>query len=134
MTFRVVLDANVIYPAILNEILLSLADAETFSPLWSDEILDEAARNLKKNPKFDDNKIEFRMQQMRNAFPGANISSNINLIESITCTHIKDRHVLSTAIMGNAGALVTRNTKDFPSDLFNLHDIELIHPDDFLAD
>ena len=57
MTFRVVLDANVIYPAILNEILLSLADAETFSPLWSDEILYEASRNLKKNPKFDDNKI-----------------------------------------------------------------------------
>lgn len=45
-TFRVVLDANVLFPFTLRDTLLRAADAGYFQLYWSDEILDEAQRNL----------------------------------------------------------------------------------------
>ena len=44
-----VLDANVLYPAPLRDFLLRMAEADLFSPKWSDEIQDEWIRNLLKN-------------------------------------------------------------------------------------
>lgn len=40
------LDACVLLPYQLADLLLRLADAELYEPLWSDAILDEVERNL----------------------------------------------------------------------------------------
>jgi hypothetical protein len=44
--FRVVLDANVLYPFTLRDTLLRAAAANFFQVYWSEQILDEATRNL----------------------------------------------------------------------------------------
>jgi hypothetical protein len=44
-----VLDANILYPAPLRDFLLRLAEAELFTPRWSDDIHGEWTRNLLKN-------------------------------------------------------------------------------------
>ncbi len=44
--FKVVLDANVLYPFALRDTLLRAAGAGFFQACWSAEILDEALRNL----------------------------------------------------------------------------------------
>lgn len=46
--FTVILDACVLYPAPIRDILLNLADLEVFSPKWSEIIQDEWTRNLTK--------------------------------------------------------------------------------------
>lgn len=43
-----------------------------------------------------------------------------------------DRHVLATAIAGHADCIVTFNLKDFPAEALARHDIEALHPDDFI--
>ena len=44
-----VLDANVLYPQFLRDVLLRLAAAELFSPRWSDRIHREWIRNVAKD-------------------------------------------------------------------------------------
>lgn len=41
-----VLDANVLYPPLLRDVLVGLATANLYEALWSDEILAEVERNL----------------------------------------------------------------------------------------
>jgi hypothetical protein len=42
----VILDANVLYPAPVRDLLLHLADLNLFKPKWTVEIQDEWIRNL----------------------------------------------------------------------------------------
>jgi hypothetical protein len=42
------LDANVLVPIHLTDLLLRLAEAETYRPLWSEQVLQEIERNLPK--------------------------------------------------------------------------------------
>lgn len=44
--FRVVLDACVLYPMNLRDVLLQAAAEGLYQVYWSQEILDEATRNL----------------------------------------------------------------------------------------
>jgi len=46
MSFPALLDACVLLPYQLCDLLLRLAEAEMYRPLWSAEILDEVRRNL----------------------------------------------------------------------------------------
>ncbi len=47
MPIVALLDANVLYPPYLRDLLLRLAQAGVYQPRWSAEILDEVARNVK---------------------------------------------------------------------------------------
>jgi predicted nucleic acid-binding protein len=132
MTFRVVVDTNVLAPAGLHDIVLTLASGGLFQPIWSDDILEELERTLREAFQLTDTQIQYRLTMMAKIFPEANVRSYKSLVEGIDCTHVKDRHVLAVAIASGAGAIVTDNLKDFPKDLFELHGIELLHPDDFL--
>jgi hypothetical protein len=40
------LDANVLYPFLVRDVLLSLADAGLYRPLWTDKINDEWSSHL----------------------------------------------------------------------------------------
>jgi hypothetical protein len=44
-----------------------------------------------------------------------------------------DRHVLAAAIHSRADAIVTFNLRDFPEGDLKAHNVEAIHPDDFIA-
>jgi len=44
--YTAVLDANVLYPALLRDVLLSLADADLYSAKWSVHIREEWTRSL----------------------------------------------------------------------------------------
>jgi predicted nucleic acid-binding protein len=133
MSFKVLFDANVLIPARLNDIILNFAAAEIYTPLWSEDILREVERTMVNRLEVDASKAQSRLAKMDRSFPDAKVENYRELIERIECTDLKDRHVLAAAITGGAGALVTFNLKDFPSELFELHGINLEHPDDFLA-
>jgi hypothetical protein len=77
-----VLDACVIYPAPIRDILLNLADLGLYSPKWSEIIQDEWMRNLIKNrPDLTKSKLRRTIQAMNIAFPDAEVNSFEELID-----------------------------------------------------
>lgn len=64
----VALDANVLYPPSLRDLLLTLAALDAFEPRWSDEILEEVTRNvLADNP--DISPAAFVLDRRRRSSP-----------------------------------------------------------------
>ena len=49
MKFKALLDANVLYPAPLRDVLMRLAVTDIFAARWTERIHDEWTRNLLKN-------------------------------------------------------------------------------------
>lgn len=131
MAFSVVLDTCVLYPAHLRDTLLRLAERGLYQVLWSADIIEELRRNL--TEVVDPEAVDRLLDQMATAFPDAEVTGHLSLIDGLTCDP-KDRHVLAAAVRANAGAIVTFNTTDFPDDSIEPFAIEVIHPDTFLLD
>jgi hypothetical protein len=130
---RVLLDACVLLPQQLSDLLLWLADAEMYEPLWSEEILAEVERNLIGKFGVTPEKVSRRLGRMRSAFPNALVEGYEDLIPAMT-NHPKDRHVAAAAVRGGAALIVTANLRDFPPESLSQYDIEVVHPDHFLQD
>jgi predicted nucleic acid-binding protein len=129
---RVILDVCVLVPYQLADLLLRIADAELFEPLWSDDLLAEVERNIVKLGVQPD-KAARRIAQMASAFPNATVAGFEHLMPAMS-TDPKDRHVAAAAVRGGAALIVTANTRDFPPEAMARYDIEVVHPDDFLQD
>lgn len=132
MRFPALSDTNVLYGALLNDCILTLAEHGLFRPLWSQDILTELRRNLVANGERAA-LVEKRICTMVAFFPDAMVSGHESLIDQMT-NDPKDRHVLAAAVRGGAEVLVTFNGKDFPADSTEAYDVEVVHPDDFLLD
>lgn len=133
MSFRVVLDACVLLPYQLCDVLLRLAESDMYEPLWSDDILNEVERNLVAKFAKTPAQASRRVGQMRENFPVSAVDGYRDLIPTMT-NQPKDRHVLAAAVRGGAAAIVTANLTDFRPDALRRYDIEAIHPDEFLQD
>lgn len=132
MPFEVALDTNALYHAHLRDTLLRLAERGLYRALWSAEITEELERSLIRTGISPDS-IDRLVAEMCGAFPDAEVTGHMPLVDSMTCDH-KDRHVLAAAVRSNAAAIVTFNVADFPSASTDPYDMDIIHPDAFLLD
>lgn len=133
MSFPVVLDACVLIPMPIADLLLRLATAKQFRPLWSEDILDEVERNLVRKLNKDPSRARHRVDAMRTFFPDALVENYESLVPRMT-NDPKDRHVLAAAVRAGAELIVTLNGKDFPTTSLRPYDIGVRSPDDFLLD
>ncbi len=131
--YTVLLDANVMHPAIVRGALLWFAASRLFRPLWSEAILAEWEESLRR--RFPDLAADhFRRQRAyMNSFAEALVEGYEPLIPALSLPGPKDVHVLAAAIHGRADAIVTYNLKDFPVGVAARHGIEGKHPDDFIV-
>ena len=112
--YTVILDACVLYPAPLRDVLLSLASEGLFHARWSERIQDEWGRNLlRQRPDLEQEDLQRTCALMSNAIPDCLVTGWEPFEQIITGL---DRHVLAAALRGHADAIVTFNLKDFPSD------------------
>ena len=132
--FSALLDANVLYPASIRDILLHFASEDLYKPKWTDKIHEEWIRNLLFNRQ-DLTKESLLSAQaaMDTAFPDANILQYESLITSLSLPDEDDRHILAAAIKDKVDVIVTFNTKDFPAEAVKDFDIEVQHPDNFVS-
>jgi hypothetical protein len=72
--FKVVLDANVLYPFTLRDTLLRAASEGFFQLYWSAEILDEAVRNLIASETVTPEQGARLRATMEQAFPEAEVT------------------------------------------------------------
>ena len=132
-TYTAVLDACVLYPAPLRDILLSLADAGLFHARWTLDIQDEWTRNLLNNrPDLNAEQLRATHERMIAAIPDCLITRYEPLIAGLSLPDANDCHVLAAAITGHADVIVTLNLKDFPADTLANYNLEAQHPDDFV--
>ena len=131
--FIAILDANVLYPAPVRDLLLSLADEGLFSPKWSIEINHEWVRNLVKTRPELSELLHRTIEVMNTAFPDAQVENYETLIEVLELPDPNDRHVVAAAIRCRAEVIVTNNLKDFPVSQLSQYDIEAQHPDVFIS-
>jgi predicted nucleic acid-binding protein len=133
MAFPVLLDASVLVPYPLVDLLLRLADQGVYRPLWSENILSETRRALIEKRNLPPDKADRRIKAMRDNFIDAEVTGYQELIGSMR-NHVGDRHVLAAAVRERAEVIVTANLKHFPVEAVRPYHIDVRHPDDFLLD
>lgn len=133
MHFPVFLDTCVLYPIVLTDTLLRVAEQSVFRPHWSGDVMEELQRNLAVVSQIGPDHAERRIAAMNRAFPDAMVSGYEGLVDSMEC-HPKDRHVLAAAVHSECQVVVTYNLKDFPEEVMASHHLEAVHPDTFLLD
>jgi hypothetical protein len=132
--YTAVLDACVLYPAPMRDILLSLAHQGLYHARWSADIQDEWMRNLLRNrPDLKPEQLHITAQLMTQAIPDAMIVGYERLVTTVELPDADDRHVVAAALIGHADAIVTLNLKDFPHAALDPLGLEAQHPDDFVV-
>lgn len=129
---RAVLDACVLYPTILREILIGCARERLYEPLWSDRILEEWTRATHKLGPEAPVIAKGEAALIRAAFPRATIKAQTGLEARLLLPDANDVHVLACAIAGHADAIITVNASDFPQHVLREEGITRRDPDGFL--
>jgi hypothetical protein len=128
-----VLDACVLYPARVRDLLLSLGAAPLFRPIWSNAIHEEWITNVLSNrPDLTRAQLERTRYLMNQAFPDALVRGFEPIISTFTLPDPGDRHVLAAAIYARADLIITTNANDFPAGLLDAHRVTAMHPDLFV--
>ena len=130
--YTAILDANVLYPQLLRDTLLSLAVERLYHARWSVTIHDEWTRNLAKDRPDLAAKLPAVIALMNASVPDCLVTNYEQLANNIELPDADDRHVVAAAIAGHADAIVTFNTKDFPEAVLQPYGIEVQHPDEFV--
>lgn len=133
MHFPVFLDTCVLYPIVLTDTLLRVAEQSVFRPYWSGDMMDELKRNLAMVPQVGDDRATRRINAMNRAFPDALVTGYSEFVEGMECDP-KDRHVMAAAVHSECQIVVTYNLKDFPAQAMERHQLAAVHPDTFLLD
>lgn len=132
--YTALLDANVLYPAPLRDLLLQLAVTDIFRARWTVDIHKEWINALLQNePHRDRGKLERTRNLMDSNTRDCLITGYEALIPSLELPDPSDRHVLAAAIRGHCDVIVTQNLKDYPEATLATYGIDVQHPDEFLC-
>lgn len=129
----VVLDACVLIPGSLRDILFRAAEAELYRLTLTEDILEEVRRNLvNKNRMMTEEQGQHLLNEIRKHFKTNFVTRHTIIAHSMPINE-KDRHVLAAAVASNSEIIVTQNLKDFPPHLLEPLQVEALSADDFLV-
>ena len=132
---RVLLDANVLYPAPIRDIFLQLAASEVFQAKWTADIHREWIEALLRNePHRDRAALQRTRDLMDRATRDCLVTGYETLVPTLDLPDPDDRHVLAAAIAGRCDVIVTSNLRHFPNAAVKPFGIDVRHPDEFLCD
>jgi predicted nucleic acid-binding protein len=131
---RVLLDANVLVPTVMREMLLGAAGQGAFAPLWSARILEEWARATRRLPAGAEAVARSEIAALRHGWPEAELVPPPDLEATLSLPDPADRHVLAAAIAGRAEIILTLNRADFPGRALGRHGLHTREPDGFLLE
>lgn len=129
---KVLIDANVLYPTVMREVVLGVARAGLFTPQWSARILEEWARAAARLGAGAEAQARGEITMLNLAWPGAEIRYPPELENRLWLPDPADVHVLAAAIAGSSDAIMTVNAKDFPRGILSEEGLLRVDPDGFL--
>ena len=128
-----VIDACALYPTVLRQILMGVAERGAITPIWSARLLEEWTRAAARNGGAQDEQIA----------KAEATSANLRFPKALTAPGDEaplwlpdpaDVHVLATAIASGAETIITLNLKDFPTRELSHHGVTARAPDAVLMD
>ncbi|MEO7718031.1 MAG: PIN domain-containing protein [Capsulimonas sp.] len=129
-----VLDACVLYPQSLRDLLMRVAVVGAYEPRLTDEIHAEWIRNvLADRPELNPAHLERTRQLMSLITPKCLVSGYEAHIPTISLPDANDRHVVAAAMEAKAPVIVTFNLSDFPAPTLLAYGVMPVHPDMFLS-
>ena len=129
----VVLDACVLYPAPLRDLLMRLAVHGMIQAKWSEKIHEEwMTAVLRERTDLTREKLQRTRELMDKHAQNCLVTGYERHMAELTLPDVNDRHVLATAIESEAAAIVTWNLSDFPKGIVGSHGIEVWTPDELL--
>lgn len=110
--YRAVLDTCALVPGRQRDFLLQLATEEAYAPLWGSGILYEldyvlAGLDAKRGRGGSEERRQRLFEQMKHAFPGAELIAPKDREYNYGLDDPDDGHVAHAAILGKADAIVT---------------------------
>jgi len=131
---RACLDACVLFPTVLREVLIGVAGLGLYDPIWSERILEEWARATVKLGPEAEAQARGEVALLKAQFPNASVRPREGDMTRLHLPDENDVHVLAAAIRGSADVLVTLNAKDFPRQQLAHEGVQRMSPDAFLMD
>lgn len=129
---RVLIDACVLYPTVMREVVLAVARTGLFEPLWSARILEEWARAAIKLGPEGEAQARAEIALLRAAWPDAERPMAPGREAALWLPDKDDIHVLAVAVDASADAIMTLNKKDFPRGILSEEGLTRVDPDGFL--
>jgi len=138
--YRAVLDTCALVPSLQRDFLLQLATEEAYAPVWGSGILFEldyvlAGLHAKRGISDSASRRQHLFDQLKRAFPGAEVQAPKDRDYSYGLNDPDDGHVAHAAIIGKADAIVTddRRAGFSAARVLVQADIETVHPHQFAA-
>ena len=129
---RVMLDACVLYPTVMREMLLGCAKAGLYEPRWSPRILEEWAHAAARLGGAEEVWARGEIASLRAAYPRAEVSHDADFERKFWLPDPADVHVLAAAVAGSCDGILTMNNKDFPKNILGDEALMRWDPDGFL--
>ena len=129
---RVLIDACVLYPTVMREVVLGAAATGAFDPKWSPRILEEWARAARKIGPEGETIARGEIAAISARFPKAFVQIPQGLEARLWLPDPNDVHVLAAAVGCSADAILTVNAKDFPKNILAEEGVDRIDPDGFM--
>jgi predicted nucleic acid-binding protein len=131
---RVLIDACVLYPTVMREVVLGVAAKGLFDPRWSPRILEEWARAARKIGPQGETIAHGEIAAITARFPRAQVQIPQGVEARLWLPDPNDIHVLAAAVGCSADAIMTVNAKDFPRNELADEGLQRVDPDGFLVD
>lgn len=127
---RAFLDACVLYPTVLREVLLAAAAEGLYQPLWSARVLEEWARAAARLGPAQEEIARGEIALLRLRWPRAEVADAPGA--GLLLPDPDDAHVAAAAEAAAAELIVTLNLRDFPARALAGLGLRAEHPDAFL--
>ncbi|WP_299864554.1 RSP_2648 family PIN domain-containing protein [uncultured Roseobacter sp.] len=129
---KITIDACVLYPTVMREMVLGVAATGTFEPVWSSRILEEWARAAIKLGPLGETQARSEIALLRSLWPDAEAPAAPSVENRLWLPDENDIHVLATAVSTSSDAVMTLNAKDFPKGALAEEGLLRLAPDEFL--
>ncbi|MEM8788187.1 MAG: PIN domain-containing protein [Pseudomonadota bacterium] len=130
---RLLLDACVLYPTVLRQILLDVARSGVYRPLYSARILEEWRRAAARGGDADAAIAAAEIAVLRADWPAGEVTLCTEPA-ALSLPDPDDIHVFAAALEGRADAIVTHNLRDFPGRTLARHGLSARSPDSVLLE
>ena len=129
---RLLLDACVLYPTVIRNLLLNVSDELRWDINWSARILEEWRRASAKTNLEAEAQAEAEITMLKVKYPNASVNNFERHISKLYLPDQNDLHVLAAAIESNTNIIVTLNLRDFPNSELMKYGVRSVHPDELL--